>query len=500
MSRPNILFVITDQQRADHLGCAGHPVLRTPHLDALASDGMRLDRHYTNHPLCTPSRAALITGRYPHSNRVYDNGCCLAPGERTLPEVLGGAGYETHAIGKLHLSSWREPKGVSFESESFWASGRAPSEPVPYAGFDEVEICTRHINPRTGHYGVWMRKNHPDVLSRWEEFLTPHASGAGGTFDWTMPPEAHANTWIADRAIDYLESHRESEQPFFLHIGFPDPHHPFRAPDPWGALYDPAMIPLPDTYPSKGFTDRPPEYEAYYRGVLNHENLGAGDFNTEDLGELSPPQLQAIHAKTYGMISFVDNQVGRILAALEATGQAENTLVIFTSDHGDYMGDHGLILKGPLLLEGLLRVPMLMRGPGIARAGGTTKALTSHIDLMPTLLDLAGASPPPGLEGRSFRSVLENDEDQFRDRVMVECLHQFQFDRNVKALITDRWKLVYWGGQTYGELYDLETDPQECCNLWDSAEHRPIRQEMLLKLLDELVCAENTLPLPLAPT
>jgi len=157
-------------------------------------------------------------------------------------------------------------------------------------------------------------------------------------------------------------------------------------------------------------------------------------------------------------------------------------------------------LKGPLLLESLLRVPMLMRGPGIASKGGKTKALTSHIDLMPTLLDLAGASPPPGLEGRSFRAVLENDEDPFRDRVMVECLHQFQFDRNVKALITDRWKLVYWGGQTYGELYALETDPQECCNLWDSAEHRPIRQEMLLKLLDELVCTENTLPLPLAPT
>lgn len=496
---PNLIFINTDQQRFDHLGANGNAVIQTPNLDRLTREGISLDRHYCNNPICTPSRACLITGRYPRSNRVYDNGCCLPETEVTLPQVLGQHGYETRAFGKLHLSSWRDPNAVSFEAESYWLSGKGGPDPVPYAGFDLVEICTRHINPETGHYGYWLRREFPEVARNWDQYLTPHPSGAPQTQDWTMPPEAHANTWVADRCCDYLRKEAAPDRPFFLHVGFPDPHHPFRSPEPWGSLYDPADIPLPESDPAS-HASRPPEYAAYMRGVLNEESLGSGDFHNHDLTSLSEEQLRVIHAKTYGMVSFVDQQVGRILDTLEATGLRENTVVVFTSDHGDLMGDHGLILKGPLLLEGLVKVPMIVSGPGGIGRGTRTEALTSHVDVMPTLLALAGVPAPAGVEGKDVGAVLRGEPDRIRDRVLIEFLHQFQFDRNVKALVKDDWKLVYWGGQTYGELYHLREDPRELINRWEDPACAAIRQELLVELLDELVVTENILPLPLAPT
>ncbi|MFN2351832.1 MAG: sulfatase [Kiritimatiellia bacterium] len=497
--QPNIIFIITDQQRYDHLGCNGHPVIKTPNIDRLAQAGISLPRHYCNHPLCTPSRVSILTGRYPRSHRVYDNGGCLPASELTMPQVLNMHGYGTHAIGKLHFSSWREPNAVSFESESFWASGRAPKEPVPYAGFDLVEICTRHINPATGHYGQWLQRAYPEVRQNWDSYLKPHGSGAPDTYDWTMPPAAHANTWIADRACDYLRQQTGSGSPFFLHVGFPDPHHPFRAPDPWGSMYDPAETVLPDNSLESNEL-RPPEYRRYLQGNLNIESLGSGDFNNDNLYQLSREQLQAIHAKTYGMISFVDEQVGRILDVLEATGQRQNTVIIYTSDHGDLMGDHGLVKKGPFLLEGLMRVPLLLSLPPHLAGGLQPQGLTSHVDIMPTLLALAGITIPAGVEGHDFLPQLRGDAGGRRNRVLMECLHQFQFDRNVKGLVTDNWKIIYWGGQPYGELYDMANDPQERRNLWDDPAHAGTRSALLAQLLDELVVTENILPLPLAPT
>lgn len=498
--RPNFVFIITDQQRYDHLGCNGHSVIQTPNIDRIARDGVSFDRHYCNHPLCTPSRCTVITGRHPSSHRVYDNGLCLPDSETTLPQVLGESGYDTRAIGKLHFSSWREPNAVSFESESFWASGRGPREPVPYVGFDFVEICTRHINPETGHYGYWLDQTFPDVKKHWDDYLSPHPSGASDTYDWTMPPEAHANTWIADRCVRYLEERAGAEEPFFLHVGFPDPHHPFRAPDPWGSMYDPADVVLPDTS-LESHERRPPEYKAFVKGVLNEETLGAGDFNNDDLTKLTEEQLRVIHAKTYGMVSFVDDQVKRVLDALEKTGLADDTIVVYTTDHGDYMGDHGLIKKAPFLLEGLVKIPFLMSGPEELVGRGRRRDLTAHVDVMPTLLDLAGVPVPVGVEGRSFTRELRGETpDDPREAVLIESLHQFQFDRNVKGLVTDDWKLVYWGGQTYGELYDLVNDPTEKVNLWDDPTYRKKRSELLESLLREVVVNENILPLPLAPT
>jgi arylsulfatase A-like enzyme len=498
--RPNIIYIITDQQRWDHLGCNGQATLRTPHIDRLAREGVCFERFYTNNPICTPSRAAIITGRTPRSNRVWDNGCPLPESETTLPEALAGAGYHTWAVGKLHLTPWWAPEGRYLESRYYWDEIKSDDAPEPYLGFAGAEICTGHIDLHHGHYGRWLRREHPEVLDRAREMIEPHPSGARDTWRWTMPPACHANAWIADRACAYLaeraEAYRATGQPFFLHLGFPDPHHPFRAPEPYGSMYDPDEMTLraPDPEP---LGQKPPEYLDFFHGRLNADVLGGkGDFNSKDLGGVTEEHLRQILATTFGMVTFIDDQVGRVLAALDELGLAEDTVVVFTSDHGELMGDHHLLTKGPFLLEGLVRVPMVIRAPGRIRAGARTAALAEHIDTFPTLLEMAGVAPPRGVEGRSFLPVLTGEAERHRDRVLVEFLHQYQLDRNVKAVVEEEWKLIAWGGQSYGELYNLAADPLEAENLWDRPEAAAEQARLTNAMLHELLTTENILPYP----
>ncbi len=495
MAHPfNVIYIITDQQRWEHLGCNGHPHVQTPNIDLLASQGLTFDRFYCNNPICTPSRAAILTGRTPRSNRVWDNGCPLPDDETTLPEVLAAQGFRTQAFGKLHLTPWWDESGVYYESGSYWRDHKRDDLPEPYMGFQASEICIGHVTHDTGHYGKWLEAHYPQVHANWQEYLQKHPSGARDTFLWAMPPEAHANSWIADRACSFLQQ-QSGDKPFFLHVGFPDPHHAFRAPEPWGSMYKAEDMELraPHLEPLE---TKPPEYLDFMRGHLNEDVLGAGDFNTLDMTDHTDDQYRQIIATTLGMVSFIDAQVGRILDTLEANGQAEDTLVVFTTDHGDLMGDHRLFCKGPFLLEGLVRVPFVIAGPGVNYASGRCAALCEHIDFYPTLLDLLGLDCPRGVEGRSFASLLAGKTTVHRDRVLVEFLHQFQLDRNVKALIKDKWKIIYWGGQDYGELYNLQDDPLEADNRWHDPACSQMRARLIHELLDELMQTENILPFP----
>ncbi|MFW5857784.1 MAG: sulfatase-like hydrolase/transferase, partial [Planctomycetota bacterium] len=203
--RPNVVYIITDQQRADHIGCHTDAPLRTPNLDRLAADGISFRRFYCNNPICTPSRAAILTGRTPRSNRVWDNGCPLPETETTLPAVLREHGYATHAVGKLHLTPWWDRSATYYESTSYWREAKHDDAPEPYAGFEAAELCLGHIDPTVGHYGRWLRREHPDVAAHWKDYLSPHPSGAPGAQVWTLPPACHANAWIADRACAFLD-------------------------------------------------------------------------------------------------------------------------------------------------------------------------------------------------------------------------------------------------------------------------------------------------------
>lgn len=494
----NVIYIITDQQRWEHLGCNGNDIVATPNIDRIAERGVTFGRFYCNHPLCAPSRAAILTGRTPRSNRVWDNGCPLPDDEITLPRVLGERGYRTQAFGKLHLTPWSDPSGRQYESTKYWRDGNRDDRPVPYKGFQSVEICTGHVRPDTGHYGVWLEENFPEERARWKELRRPHPSGAPDTSLWALPPEAHANAWIADRACAFLREQANGDRPFFLHLGFPDPHHPYRSPEPWGSMYRAEDMPLraPSMEPLR---DKPPAYLEFLRGVLNEEVLGVGEFNKRDLTGQTDLQLKQTIATTLGMVSFIDHQVGRVLDELERTGLEDNTMIVFTTDHGDLMGDHRLVRKGPFLLEGSIRVPFVIAGPGIQSRADACPALCEHIDFFPTLLEMLGIGCPRGVEGRSFASLLAGETSSHRSRALVEMLHQHLLDRNVKALVKDRWKLIYWGGQDYGELYDLREDPLETTNLWNDPESAAVKADLIHEMLDELVVTENVLPFPEAP-
>ena len=508
-ARPNFLCICTDQQRADHLSCAGNPVVRTPNLDRIAAAGVRFERAYVSNPLCMPARATFFTGRTPRGHHVRSNGIPLAWGTPTMTEALRQAGYRTHAVGKLHLRPFGTPKGVDPatldprdypESFALWDSGRLGALPSPYFGLDEVEFVGGHGSRLWGHYRRWLDERRADGF----ELLQPRAgtkpaSGAEQSWRSALPEELHHSRYVGDRAVAFLRNAALGDQPFFLWASFPDPHHPYCPPAPWSEMYDPASIPLP-TRRAGELDDLPP----HYRKVFEEGMPLSGRFAPTRMRD---GQLREILALTYGMVSLLDHHVGRILDALEATGLRDNTVVVFLSDHGDMMGDHWIINKGPFHFDGLLRVPYIWSWPGQFASGVTSSALASHLDFAPTLLDLAGVRIPEGQvpaepetahmpcpwPGASLRRVLSGQQATVRDALVCENDEDY-LGLRLRTLVTERQQLTVYSGQDYGELFDLEADPGQLHNLWACADHRALRDELHARLLHELLLTDPPLP------
>lgn len=514
---PNILVFITDQQRADHLGCAGNRVIQTPNLDTLARQGIRFDRAYVSNPLCQPARATLFTGLTPRGHGVRTNGIPLSPLVPTVPEALRRNGYRTHAIGKLHLRNYGwEPAGPhqrvldgaeldqALEARAMWTAGYLNALPPNYAGFETADFTGGHGSGIFGQYLTWLRDQDPDgpyLLT--EKAGVPPASQAEQSWTMALPAELHYNTWIADRAIAFLRRHArdsvQSHRPFFLWCSFPDPHHPYCPPRPWAERYRPEDIPLPIRRVGE-LDNLPPHFRKIYDdGVLVSGRRGPT--------RIADDQLRDIIALTFGMISMVDQQIGRVMRELEQLGLREKTIILFLSDHGDMMGDHWMLNKGPFHLDGLLRVPMIWSWPGHFGQGITSDALVSHLDVAPTLLDLAGvpipegqtprepiapAQPPPW-PGRSLRPVLEGRVKGLRSTVLVENDEDY-LGLRLRTLITDRYQITVYPAQPYGELFDLVNDPQQLENLWGDPEYQPVRRDLIGQLMEEIVLSDIALP------
>ncbi|MDI7275553.1 MAG: sulfatase-like hydrolase/transferase [Anaerolineae bacterium] len=507
-TRPNILCIVTDQQRADHLGCTGNSVLRTPHIDRLAATGVRFTRAYVNNPLCMPGRATLFTGQTPRGHGVRTNGIPLSPSLPTIVHTLAACGYRTHAVGKLHLTCFspQSGQGVSSldpqayaESWLLWERGRTSGLPAPYYGFQTVEFVGGHGSYLWGHYARWLEAHHPGALDlyRPEKALRP-PTGADQSWVSAIPPEWHHSTWIADRSIAFLEQEGRG-QPFFLWCSFPDPHHPFCPPEPYASRYDPATIPLPIRRDGE-FDDLPPHHRRMYQeGVVTSGRRAPC--------HMPDAHMQEIIAHTYGMIALIDEQVGRILGCLDTLGLRDRTVVVFLSDHGDLMGDHGLLNKGPFHYEGLLRVPLIWSWPGHFPAGRATSGLASLLDFAPTLLELCALSIPEGpvpptpeapemlppWPGVSLLRVLTGETESVREAVVVENDEDY-LGLRLRTLVTDRYKLTMYAGETYGELYDLSEDPHELYNRWRYPAYGAVRDALLLRLLHELVRTDSVLP------
>ncbi len=481
--RPNILWYCTDQQRYDTIGALGYPGVSTPHVDALVARGTVFTRAYSQSPICTPSRASFLTGRYPNAVRGARNGAAWFAGTYPLvTRLLADAGYDCGLIGKLHLAS---------------AFGRV--EPRVDDGYRYFKYSHAPRDDwQEGHdYADWVRE-HGAVLGE----LTQSLDG--------VPAPLHQTTWATERAIEFIREPRTG--PWMLSVNVYDPHPPFNPPKAYRDLFDPKRMPDPL------FRDS---------DLAHQQRLAAIDFQSkaarpqeldiEDpiiprspragyrYGERTPGARDAwtLKAAYYAMIKLIDDQFGRLLAELEACGQAEDTLVIFSTDHGESLGDHGLIEKGCRFYEGLVHVPLVVAWPGAVRAGLASEALVELLDLAPTLLEAAGIAAPEHMQGRSLLPITRGEADPSRHKTHVRSEY---FDA---ILMTDasratmyfdgRYKLVVYHGHGIGELYDLTDDPGEFDSLWDRPEASELRAELLWKSFDASMLAEDLGPPRVGP-
>jgi arylsulfatase A-like enzyme len=510
---PNVLCFVTDQQRRDHLGCAGNPILQTPNIDRLARSGVRFDRCYVNNPVCMPSRSTMWTGQTPSAHRVHCNGIPLDPAIPTIVSALGEAGYRTHGVGKFHLSPFHSLNGADVtaldpaawpESKQMWRGGRISALPTPYYGLQSAILVGGHGDFIWGDYRRWLMHEAPWVVKRIEEWVAQV-----GREDWEtmgpshIPVELHHSGWIADRTIEFLEEQRSTGQPFFCWCSFPDPHHPYHAPEPYHSMYDAADMPEPVRREGE-LDDLPP----HFRRIQNEAMRVGGVTGPVTRFYDHTPEIMA---RTYGMVSQVDFHVGRVMGALEELGLGDDTLVVYLSDHGDLMGDHWLQQKGPFHFDGLIRVPFIWSWPGHVSQDTVDESVVSMLDFAPTILDLCGVPIPEGPQpveplipveidpwpGRSLRSSLAGGEVAGRDGVLIENDADY-LGLRLRTLVTERYRLTWYAGQPYGELFDLQEDPQELYNRWDDAGYRPVRDELVAHLLDLVVMSDPRLPRRLA--
>jgi len=488
MTRPNILLISADQQRADCFGFRGRRV-KTPHLDQLAAEGTHFTNCITPCVVCQPARASILTGQLCRTHGVHDNGIDLDPkiGDKGFAGALSAAGYETSFFGKAHFSTYHtfeatgSPECVksSADYDETWNG--------PYMGFDHVEMMLVGHNwflpeppPRGHHYERWYYAD-----GRGAEKNAAYRENAGDTKEaaqtWhsKLPSAWHNSTWTADRAIEWLK-HGRGDDPFCTWVSFPDPHHPFDAPEPWSRLHDPAEVDLPDDR-TRDFDGRPWWHEAVLTSEPTGDKKGAEIRKAYSrIQPQSDDQLREIIANTYGQIALIDHNVGRILIALEEAGLAENTIVIYISDHGDWLGDHGLILKGPMHYEGLLQVPMIVRGPGIPE-GKTVDEPVSTLDLGPTFCDYAGTEPLLDQHGESLRSLIEK-EDVEREFALNEwelLPTRAGVALSLRTVRTKTHKMTIDLNSGAGELYDLQSDPGETTNLFDDPSKVGTRDDLL---------------------
>jgi len=421
----------------------GNPAIHTPYLDTLAEEGVLFDQCISQSPVCAPSRASLITGRYPHTCGVIWNFAPLPDYELSLPELLRANGYQTAVVGKHHL------RGATVE-KSFEQVVRLPGKWGGAAG--------------NGPYKQIVKERGYELPLFMDD---PTFAENLGVYPCDLPEELYVDSMVGERAVQFLEERAES--PFFLWVGFHCPHHPYDPPERFLRLYDSADVPLPHTHPEE-CQSKPPEVRAF-------REYGGHPFAGGKWGEQTEEKLRRMVAAYYGIVSLCDEQIGRIVESLAAQGELENTLIIFTSDHGDFLGDHGIIGKGPFLYDSLIHVPLILRGPGCGRPGKIISTPMELVDIFPTVMDATGIQTPAQVQGRSRWGQFQGGEDSGGGYTFSETPSQ-------RALRSTEWKYIRYLDKPYRELYDLTSDPHELCNL---AGEMPDKVDELDTALNEYV-------------
>ena len=516
--RPNFLFVITDQHRADHLGCYGNAVVQTPNIDGVAAKGTRWDRFYVANPICMPNRASIMTGRMCSVHGARHNGIPLSKDHTTFVELLRDAGYVTGLIGKSHLQCFSgrpatnrfEPKdglhapspvlrdavknnrhGPEYDLEvaSWWKVPLSDRIDGHFYGFEHVEVAADHADRACGDYLLWARRQNPefDKLVGPKNSLPDNRIRAPQSWRTAVPEDLYSTSWIADRSEAWLAERAGKDQPFFLQMSFPDPHHPFTPPGKYWDMYDPSDIELPASF---GLGDLPP-----IKAMRDALRDGTDPRDNQNPFAVTEDEARSIVALTYGMITMIDDAIGRVLRRLDDLGLARDTVVVFTSDHGDYMGDHGLMLKLLLHYQGIIRVPFIWSDPTTPDFGNVDPGLASSIDISSTILARAGIQPFNGIQGRDLLTT-EPPEAVIVEEDSQRTMTGFDRPQRVRTIVTDRYRMSLREGENWDELYDLSSDPHEATNLYDDPSARSTRHDLSEVMLRRLIELQDRSPLP----
>jgi arylsulfatase A-like enzyme len=479
--KPSVLIIIADQFRFDCLGANGNRFIKTPNLDRLASGAANFSNAYVQAAVCVPSRISFLTGRYPHSHKNRVNYTPCDSREVMLQRMLKENGFQTGSVGKLHFYP-------------------PTAEHARTTGFDQVYIDdgVSSTDPYSD-YVRWRKSHDPDPDPRYSRLAKNIAPGKN-PFRGVVPYEFTPTFWTGMQTRQLLREFAASPKPFCLYSSFFKPHPNYTVPDPYDVMYDGDEIPLPKTVTLDDIHKLPLPVQ---KMIMRYPYY-----------DVDPVRLQWICRSYYGSVSMVDHEVGLILEELERSGKAENTIVIFTTDHGEQLGEHGMQGKN-VLFEASVHVPMIVRFPKRVLPGKYDH-LVESIDILPTLLELGGLPIPENVQGRSVAQLITGNRDRYNPREMVFCENiipevmappdqkgtskywDFVPGRGVEGILypdakmvrTKRWKLNYYPSCD-GELYDLENDPGETRNLWADSGSADMMRTLKSAILDWLITADQ---------
>ncbi|HEY4114361.1 MAG TPA: sulfatase-like hydrolase/transferase [Rhizomicrobium sp.] len=509
-----ILFITTDQQRFDSLGCNGNKFCRTPNIDALAKDGINYLRAYNQNTVCMPARSTMLTGQYVRTHGVFANGVPLPDDAPSVARYLKDkAGYKTALIGKAHFEPGFDPQAKYTENRR-----QRDGDFGPWRGFDYA-IHAMHIANFNGrpvaHYGYWLRQNYPEYFNSAPPLLNASPGGETGapeTADNPIPRALDSSDWLADLAVDWLDR-LDANDDWFLWLSFPDPHHPWDPPAGELKRCDWRDLPLPDGHPGspdairKVLAQKPAHWLAFYEGRLANIEGGPMNFTPQ---QLSHDNIREINAKVHVMNELIDEAIGRVMAKVKARGWDAETDIIFTTDHGEMQGDFGFVYKGPWHVDALMRLPFVWRpAPNANVAQAQVSQPVEQVDLAPTFCAIAGVEPADWMQGRA----LPTSDDGSRQRALCEWDSQFPgYGFHFRSIYRDGYLLTryepstpgkpngleeFWPSMaaagtairydgSEGELYDLRNDPHQWENLWDVPTLRTLKSDMIGDLYENL--------------
>jgi arylsulfatase A-like enzyme len=502
-----ILFVTTDQQRYDTLGCNGGTLARTPVVDGLAAQGIRYERAVPQSVVCMPSRSTMLTGQHPATHGVWMNGVPLPVDAPSVAAVLQRAGYRTALIGKAHFEPYLDPFGRFTENmlaiegvettDQPWSDGTTG----PHRGFEHLEFAT-HGAAGMHHYARWLREHHPEAVGMYyatlDASVNVNAAGGGDT----DAPQAHHNQiprewyhtdWVADRTITWLDS-VGADDDWFAWMSFPDPHHPWDPPASEMSRIDWREVPLPAGYPTdraereRNLDDKPRHWRLWYDGDLVSNYEAPRDWVP---ATLTDDQVREINARNAVECELIDEALGRVLDAIERRGWTDDVDIIFTTDHGELQGDHGLLFKGPYHVDALMRLPLVWRpAPSAAITPAVVHRPVGLVDLAPTFCGIAGLDASDWMQGNRLPVDDADADTRGFERVLTQWDSElFGVAVHARTVTRDGWVCTAYGpGSVHdgseGELYDLADDPLQQHNRWDDPAAASMRADLIADLWD----------------